>query len=219
MIVIASYNGINFLPGLIKSLEEFGPHDEEYLVVNNQSTDPEFINYLNTLDSSLNIKVETCPYNGYDTGAYLWAYRTFPAEEYMFLQDSIKIKDSNWFNEFRNKWTEDCGLVSWLVFDGMYDNSEQELFIKSAVGSSDTRGWGVFGPIFYTKKYVLDQLEEKELLVNCIPKNKNEQMGMERGWSAIMNLAGFTYSFIHYHNHAAILEDRLTLFTKFLPRR
>ena len=138
----------------------------------------------------------------------------------MFLQDSLEIKQPNWLDNFRDKFSEkiDNAIVPWLVFDGGYDNQEQRDFIQNSLSCSDTCGWGVFGPIFYTRRSILDLMESQNLL-NVKPSNKNEQMGMERGWSAIVNRLGLSYSFIHYYNHNSILEDKYSLFKKYLPRR
>ena len=71
MIVIATNNGYSYLPKLIKSLEKTNIFNIPISIIDTGSNDKSFLNYLDHLPSKYQIfKIK----EGYDTGAYIYAY-------------------------------------------------------------------------------------------------------------------------------------------------
>lgn len=222
MIVIATNNGSKYIDSLMASLVVYGPAEEKILIVDTQSSDPEYMGHLKTLQARyskrIDIEIAQTPYAGYDTGAYIWAYRNYREPEYMFMQDSMFIKKANWLQQFRDKWTDGISLVSWLKFNVGYDGEAQKDFVMKNIGVTDTGGWGVFGPIFYTRLEIMDLFESKGLL-NIIPTNKIEQMAMERGWAAISTACGLASNNVDEYNDMRIVSDNYDIIRKVLPKR
>src|SRR5689334_3577422 len=130
MIVVATNNGSEYLPKLLDSIQKYGWYGHSVLIVDTGSTDMKFKRYLESLTDDENRKypfVIYCSENkkwveeqgyvwgGYDTGAYLKAYKDNKEFEdvFIFMQDSFEIKSSNWIPEFYSKLT-DNNLVAWL---------------------------------------------------------------------------------------------------------
>ena len=65
LIVVASYNGKEFLPRLLNSLEEHKKEVFEVLVVDTGTTDIESLNYLESIKSEY--KVERTPYKRFSS--------------------------------------------------------------------------------------------------------------------------------------------------------
>ena len=222
MIVISTNNGAQWLPALIKSLEIYGPTEEEYLVVDTQSSDQEYWEWVQKLptQTSLKVKVTQTPYAGRDTGAIVWAYRNFPADEYMFLHDTLIVKEVGWLDKFREVMPE-LGVVAWKYFDYEWYNDQATAdFVMNAIGYNDNHKIGIFGPIMYTNRKTLDLFESKKLL-EAIPTCKAEMQAMELGWVAICYAAKVPLLALYKHNHDPIIDkhDNYPLFTKFFARR
>lgn len=189
MIVIATNNGKNYLSKLLESLESLG-NTIPVSVIDTQSDDTESIEYLNTLENnfSFEIKIYKTPYRGFDTGAYIWAYRNIPSEKYYFLQDSLKIKSLDYFKE-TDKKLKTGTVVPLLTFDNNgYGYGEGYNFCQTNFGTTHYE-FGIFGPIFSILKEDLDKISSNHF---CIPYNKATQTGMERGWAIIFKIYGFT---------------------------
>lgn len=222
MIVIATNNGHRFLPELIPALERLGTGGYEVLLVDTGSTDPrtlELLEELKSYEGPLRLRVTCTPYRGYDTGAYIHAYREFPADRYIFLQDSLMPKHGGWVEEFGSRFSFGVGVVPWLVFPLTWDSEEQRQFVSSRYACRQAPPYGIFGPIFAAERTALERLDRKSLL-NVIPTSKAEQQGMERGWSLAFFLAEIAVRPIeNTFNHTRLLEHGYATFEKRLPRR
>ncbi len=222
MIAIATNNGHRFLPELIHSLETHGTDGHDVLIVDTGSSDPDATAYLDTLKSysgPFKLTVTQTPYKGYDTGAYLWAFRNFPSDTYIFLQDSVLIKQSGWVKDFESRLTYGVGAAPWLTFPVQWDNEEQIQYVTEKFQSTDLAPFGVFGPIFATTHAALSDLEEQGLL-NVVPTNKHQQQAMERGWAFAFIKGGYGVRPIHSAFSAdRIRNDQYATLTKRLPKR
>jgi predicted O-methyltransferase YrrM len=221
MVVISTNNGSRHLKNLIDSLERYGPFDEEYLIVDTQSTDLNALIYLDSLmlNQKLNIKIGQTPYAGFDTGAIIWAFHHYKRKDYIFLHDSFIIKESNWLNKFRDALTTGTGLVAWQLFDyPCYNDSATAQFVLDSIGVNDHRQKGIFGPCFYTNLKTMELFNEKGLL-KAIPANKKEAMAMELGWCAIAYAANVPMYSLYAHDWNKVVNDEYPLFTKIFGGR
>ena len=190
MIVIATNNGKSLLTDLLFDLDNINPKCG-VSIIDTQSTDLEsqlFLNYLELENPyKFDIKVYRTPYKGYDSGAYMYAMNNIKADRFYFLQDSIRIKDPNIFENFDNKLKVGT-VVPFIAFPGnLYDNQEQIDFCLKTYGRSEFTK-GIFGPMFSILNEDVQKIN-KELLV--YPTNKVLQMGLERGWAIIFDICGF----------------------------
>jgi hypothetical protein len=165
-------------------------HNEKILVVDTLSSQ-EYYNWLQTELKNKYEGIEICqtPYKGYDTGAYIYAYRNYVENYYIFLQDSIIFKDKNLIQNLIE--CIDDASVGCLVGFGSggvnhgYDTKVDENFIREHFGEVAFKD-GIFGPMFAVQRNVLQKLEDANQLI--IPFSKNEQRAMERGWSVAFNM-------------------------------
>lgn len=220
MIVIATHNGGEYLPRLLESLHLHGTGGHPTVIVDTGSTDEEFIRYLETVEgtASFPVTVTRTPYRGYDTGAYIWAFKNFKAPSYMCMHDSLRIKCEGWLAPFEDRAKPGIGIVAWQQFGPRYDNDKQIAFVEKHLGSHEMSNGGIFGPIFYITQDVVDIFDERGYLA-AIPTDKNEQMGMERGWSAACHGAGLECISVHPYNRQAMYQDEFPDMQKFFPRR
>jgi hypothetical protein len=215
MIVIATNNGIKFLPNLLSDLEKFNI-TEEISIIDTQSSDSEFIDYLESLKSfnKLNINIYQTPYKGFDTGAYIYAIQNLKSDRFIFLQDSIRIKNIDFFNLIDEK-LKTSNVVTILTFEGdRWDNPTQQIFSLKHFGTTSFEK-GIFGPMF-SMSY-----SDSQKLNNLIyPIDKNQQMAMERCWSVIFKKQNFTIDCIEgIYNDFKINNDEYEYFTKINPYR
>lgn len=219
MIVIATNNGMRFLPNLLSDLEKFDI-TEEISIIDTQSSDVEFINYLENLklsnDLKLNIKVYQTPYRGFDTGAYIYAMQNFKSDRFIFLHDSIRIKTKEFFDVITEK-LKSSNVVSLMTFDGgFWDDNNQINFSIEHFGSGTFKK-GIFGPMF-SISYSDSQLIDKNILI--YPINKYQQQAMERCWSVIFEKYNLTIDSVEgEHNDYKINNDLYQYFTKIKPAR
>ena len=186
MIVISTNNGSKFLPNLLKSIDVYGAHGHEICIVDTGSTDAEFISYLNSLDRG-KYQVTKTPYVGYDTGAYVWAYKNYVSDEYIFMHDSMEIISDTWVAAFRY---DKCDVCYYAGFPMAFDEDAQKQRLIDIGIYNEKAPYGVFGPIFYAKRRILDAMDVKFDLRKVVPSNKLDQMGMERGWSMMAESVG-----------------------------
>jgi hypothetical protein len=181
MIVIATNNGFVHLKELLDSFCNIDMYDEKILIVDTISTDENHINFLNltpALYANLDITITKTPYRGFDTGAYIHAYENYESELYIFLHDSIIIKNSNFVKDIKN-YLEENDVVSFFCFNFVRcGDDEWKKFMKSCTGS-EYYDRAIFGPMFACKKEVLSNINTKELE---IPDNKNKQTAYEAIW-------------------------------------
>jgi hypothetical protein len=217
MIVVATHNGKGYLPGLLEGFEKFGTGKHEVLVLDTGSTCKESLELLQTFAVKkwpFKLEVSKTPYEAYDTGAYVHAFRNWPMEDYLFVQDSICPKRKDWVSAFEAKATFGVGCVPWLIFPMQWDNQEEVDWMMEKCGVNDWPPFGIFGPIFYAKREALESLDKRGLL-DILPSCKNEQMAMERVWPTAFNLAGYAVRPVETNFSEALLKgDEYTHLTK-----
>ncbi|HQU17487.1 MAG TPA: glycosyltransferase family A protein [Fimbriimonadaceae bacterium] len=222
MIVVATNNGHRFLPELIRSIEECGDGGHEVVIVDTQSSAPEAQEYLSTLaaySGPLRLSVDQTPYKGYDTGAYLHAFRKLAADSYIFLQDSACPKEPGWTEAFTSRLTYGVGCVPWLTFPLQWDEEGQLEFIRQQYRTDRVPPLGVFGPMFAASRESLLKLDQMKLL-DAIPSTKVEQQAMERGWPLAFFLGGFGIRPIHtMFSERKLRAGEYGVLSKRLPKR
>jgi hypothetical protein len=193
MIVIATHNGKQFLPGLMESLAKFGTGGRKVLILDTGSSCSDSLQLLASIAQQswpFELEVSKTPYKGYDSGAYIHAYRNYEAASYLFLQDSVLIKDKNWLEAFESRISFGVGCVPWLGFPMQWNSQEQIDWVEDKFKTLDWPPTGVFGPMFMATREALNDLEKRGYLDN-IPSCKTEQMAMERAWPIAFTLSGW----------------------------
>ena len=221
MIVISTNNGQKFLTNLLSDLVK---HQCKLpiAIIDTQSTDEKSLEFLEalkhpTFNKLLNLSVHTTPGKNYDTGAYVYAINNLKAERYYFLHDSIRIKTPIMFSEIDKKLTPGT-VVALTIFPGnCYDNNEQkELCFKN--WNTTLFKTGIFGPMFSILRSDLEKNWNK--LPKILPINKNQQMGMERGWSVFCTKSKLDVVPLEENpKHDKVFNDGFVHFTKILPKR
>jgi len=202
-------------------MEEFGA-PAPILIVDTGSTD---IGIVKAIISSYPFDITLYERKrGRTTGAYLSAYRNFPAEYYMFMQDSMCVKCHNWLDEFHNRMLSSndprpVGCVPWLDFDIKKSTPEELAWAVSRVGNVNCKR-GIFGPVFYTSKEVLNKLNDLKILPRP-PQEKIHECGNERAWGMAFEKAGFSQNPINRDFKFAeeLYGDAFEVLTKFLVDR
>lgn len=142
---------------------------------------------LASLGDKYPIKIIDTSSGGHPTGAYIKAYKEYPAKNYLFMQDSMFALQPDYVEPFAS---QDADVVAWTLFRQGFDTAEQEAWATEYY-KSDYPGVGIFGPVFYTSRKVMQKLDEMNLLPP-IPKNKAEAQTTERMWSWAVYKAGLT---------------------------
>jgi glycosyltransferase involved in cell wall biosynthesis len=213
MIVIATNNGNEDLPRLLDSLEKYNYNNFPICIVDTGSTNEEFINYLEELKTLnkytiFNIK------GGYDTGAYIHAYKNTNSDYYIFLQDSTEIKHEDFFKKLEEYSDKGCIFAFYIFADpdsvGDFTQILEKYYDAESMANYQ---FGIFGPMFATSREVLDLIYNNNLYL--IPTNKVEQMAMERGWAiAAYKLGILVYSFDMF-NYSNLANDVYHHFRKY----
>ena len=218
LIVIATNNGIDFLPELLLSLHNI-KCNYDIAIVDTGSTDYNYIQYLQELQITnnfeLNVKIYMPQNIKYDTGAYLFAIKELPSHVYYFLHDSMKIKSDLFFELINSKLTHDT-IVPLLTFGKGNDSSFDIQFLQEKFENSNYNV-GIFGPIFSASRECLNKLPIDKIPMPC---NKNEQMAMERYWAKLFELYNINIIPLEGdYNRSRLSNDDYSYFVKQLPCR
>ncbi len=220
MIVIATNNGKQFLENLLKDIESC-KFSDKISIIDTQSTDAESIEYLNELINNknkfnLNITIYKTPYRGFDTGAYIYAINNINSEYYIFLQDSIRIKNNMFFQEIYNRLKPNT-VIPLITFEGnRWDTDEQKNFAIKYFNTIEFDK-GIFGPIFAARNEDLQKIDKSLLFY---PTNKQQQQAMERIWCIIFNKYNFIISPLEGdYDDDKLFNNKYMYFSKHLPRR
>ena len=181
-IIIPCYNPTEFNYNIIKSYENFDPHVFDIIVVDNMSTNHEFIEKI----KHLKIKYEISEFGGgYETGALYQVYKKARYETYFLVQDSIQIKKGHFFYHYG---TTHASFA--LTFAPIY-NSIERLYLDgnapkdsiSKILSIGTTYDGVMCNAFGIKSYLLDRVFKSSLFsLDLIPESKKDSMAWESCW-------------------------------------
>jgi hypothetical protein len=205
MIVVATHNGMGYLPHLLESL---GNH--QCLVADTGSDDQVFLDYLDSLKDDPHVSEVMHLGKVYAIGGYWYAYKERPDDWYLFLQDSMTVKDPDFLQAFQSRGD----VMAWLAFPFFYIYPEEKAFVTKLYGEIPDPKWGIFGPIFYATRGALDQIEWGPVT------NKLQHEAMERGFSVAFKKAGIAWSRLDiWENWERMYEDDYQHFTKKLPNR
>jgi len=211
MIVIGTNNGRGWLEESLKALNGCRI---PIAVIDTNSTQSDSIEYHQSLTNhqfDLDIQIHTTPYKGYDSGAWIWSIKNIPSERYYFLQDSITIKNTDYFSKVDS--IIDNGKVASLLHfpPNQYDTFEQHLWVMDSFGSSTYKS-GIFGPNFSISGDMAKEIPKEWL---TYPTDKWQQMGMERGWGVIFNNMGWEVEAVEGdYDYDRLIKDDYELFTK-----
>ena len=213
MIIIATNNGLDNLPRLLRSIEDTNKLNIPISIIDTGSTDVKFLDYLDNFDIKYTIyKIN----GGYDSGAYIYAYENIKSEYYIFLQDSIEITSSE-FYEIALDSIQDSYFLALYVFtnpEGL-GTCEEALFSYFSESDFNSTKWGVFGPMFACSRDIMGKLYDSNLYF--IPKNKEEQMAMERGWGIMVRKLNIPLVFLdHYY---VLLQNNSPYLKKYFQDR
>lgn len=221
LIVVCTNNGQEHLTRLFDSMSKYGT-GAPILVVD---TGSENISSIKEVISNYSFDITLYERKGgRTTGAYLTAYRNFPADYYMFMQDSMKVKCQDWLGEFHRRMftptgTWPVGCVPWLNFDMKRSTAEELAWATQCLGNVPCKN-GIFGPVFYTSRKALDKLNALKVLPRT-PKEKIQECGNERAWAMAFQKAGFAQNPINSDFRFAeqLYNDSFEVLTKFLVDR
>jgi hypothetical protein len=197
MIVIASHDRVDLLKNLLNQLSVLDLNGHDVLIVDTNSTNEEYrIFFDESKIKYSHFKFDRKDYPCWDTGAYIHAYKNYPAERYIFLQDSIEITNPKLFlmwDAFLNVYD----VVPFINFKYWYENNEQRIFVEKDLPVNEKPNDAIFGPIFGVNKSILDKIPNEWFIE---PKNKMEGCGMERRWSYMFHLINASKHYIEYEN-------------------
>jgi hypothetical protein len=157
------------------------------------------------------VQLHRMRYSTYQTGAYLWAYEEVEADNYLFLQDSLRALQPDYVEPFRAGQPE-RGCAAWAIY-----------FSKSTINLDFGQHWysppcnptfGIFGSIFYTNRSSLDELAARQLLPP-VPRRKIHDMQNEWMWSWAFHEAGMEVRTIGGEwNHEYMMAGKFPIFSK-----
>jgi glycosyltransferase involved in cell wall biosynthesis len=210
VIVIATHNGEASLIRLLQSIMAHGTGNDKTqigIVVSGGST-PEYKERVKQLARDYNCKWAVDVNDGFESGAWITAYRTWDAETYLFLQDSVEVLHGAWYNMFvQNAGNLDAFCVPWITFEpymlGVTPDVGQRII--TTFGLYDEPGMGIFGSMFYTSRRAMSLLENTGYF-NYIPKDKIDSEAAERWWALFFNRLKIPIMPVHpngyHHIHA-----------------
>ena len=137
MIVIASHDRYDLINNLLEQLTSINLNSHDILVVDTNSTDLDFLKKFNNLPIKYpNIKFDRLNYDCRDSGAYIYAYKNYKRESYIFLQDSIKIINNNIILEFDN-FLKENDVISPYTFNYFYDTDYQKEWVIEGINCTE----------------------------------------------------------------------------------
>ena len=183
MIVIASHNRIDLLENMIKRLKEIELNNHKVLIVDTNSSSEEYKKRFKKLQHQypefiFNRKDYTC----WDSGAYIYAYRTYVEDSFIF--HLIPIIDG---------YLKNYEVVPFINFGYGYENEAQKEFTECGLNVTSLPNFAIFGPIFGVRTETLDKLP-KEWLIE--PYDKITGCGMERRWSLMFHLMNISKHYL-----------------------
>jgi len=204
-IVIPCYNPTELNYNIIKSYENLDSDYFDIIVVDNMSTNNQYIEKIKLL----NVKYETSEFNGgYETGALYQVYKKSRYDTYFLVQDSIEIKNNIFFHHYSNYY---CSHA--LIFSPIF-RSIQRLYVEGnnpkdsidkvlSIGKTYN---GVMCNAFGIKSYLLDRIFKSTLFSeDLIPESKKDSMAWESCWSVLFEYFNIPIEFL---NPAESLECR-----------
>lgn len=152
--------------------------------------------YIDRCLESLGDRYEVWPVDtgvSYQMGAVMAAYYAKGLDGILFIQDSMVALQPDYLEPFKAIMPK-RGCVAWALFDETYGGGAEwkAKVRKAGPPQYDLEFYpdgGIFGPIFYTRQSVLDELWELALLPPT-PSSKAEDQLTERFWLWAFREAG-----------------------------
>jgi hypothetical protein len=135
---------------------------------------------------------------GHPSQALVNAYRFGPkAHAYLLLQDSLEPVVDDVVTPFEEAARKQrTPVVGWAGFGLFWDNPEQEAKVKAQYPYVIQPKHGIFGPIFWVERKVLEKLDKLGRFPKA-PVTKMDAQGTERAWAYAFALLGITPAFLH----------------------
>lgn len=195
MIVVATHNDIEVLESIINDLNNIDLNGHNVSIIDTNSDEIEFKNRFDQLkNENPQFNFIHLDYTCWDSGAYIWTYKNFNEDKFIFLQDSIEILDKN-FIKVVDENLNNYDVVALSAFPYRYDDPDQKTWVESGISFKVTPKYGIFGPIFAATKEILDKIPNEWLKY---PTKKLEACGMERRWSLMFDVISATKAYLQY---------------------
>lgn len=198
VIVIPLYNPTELNYNIIKSYEKLDRELFDIIVVDNISTNTDYLDEIKKLDF---IKYELSEFNGgYETGALYQIYRKTNYDTYFLVQDSIQIKSFSFFENYSFYYTE-----SVLAFAPIYRSIER-LYLEKNIPNSHIeeilgigkKSNGIMCNAFGIKKYLLKRIFDSNIFsLNVIPMTKKDSMAWESCWAVCFDHFSIPIEFLN----------------------
>ena len=195
-IVIPCYNPTELNYNIIKSYENLDSSYFDIIVVDNISSNKEYIEKIKLL----NVKYELSEFNGgYETGALYQVYKKSNYESYFLVQDSIEIKNNiffhygNNYSSFALGFTPIYNSIERLFFEGNIPKDSIEKILS--IGKTYN---GIMCNAFGIKKYLLDRIFKSTLFSeDLIPQSKKDSMAWESCWPVLFEYFKIPIEFLN----------------------
>ena len=190
---------------LVDQIIHFHPK-EKIIVVDSDSEDK---SYFETLRSK-GVIIEDIKNKHRELGAYWYAFKKYPNEEhYFFLHDSMKLKGS--LEDYKK---EDLTLLNYFNRkDDILDRWGKKVN-KLTPFKYKKDGLGCYGPIFFCKRNVMEQLR-KGRVDTLLPKNKIEGWYTERIYGFFFEELGYDLKEVSLYGD--VVENEMKYNTAFVP--
>lgn len=184
-VVVPTYNPNQINYDYILALQDLHVLGFDIYVINNNSTNIEYIDKIKELDF---IIFEDSIYGGaYEAGALYQVFKKDLYETYMLIQDSVLIKSPLTFDNYA---TYNCSYVLCLMafgscLDAFTTSNDRNWFDKNFPDLIDNlkEAPGVLGNNFLCKRRHLIQMARIGYFTeNLLPKNKDGSQAWERVW-------------------------------------
>jgi len=213
LIVIATNNGSHLVEQLIDSILK---HRVNYqiLIVDTKSGDGHYNRLQKIVAERPDILLTQTLERTFDTGAYVWTYLNYKAENYHFIHDSVTIKSPNFFQDISNflksydvvpyMWFKEIGMRNYNMFDEWWN-----FYVSN--GCLTEINYGFFGPMFSCKKSSLDSLQVDKLV---LPLKKSHQNTFERIWAILFEQKNLRVFKWHEFERGLAIQDAYPHITK-----
>lgn len=136
------------------------------------------------------VRVDTSA-GGYPSGALIDTYRFERRHDsYLLVQDTMEPTQDDVVAPFVEAARKARSPVCvWARFPMFFDNPDQQHWVEAQYPYVPKPEFGVFGPVFWVERKVLDRLDRYGRLPRK-PRHKNEANGTERAWAYAFDLLG-----------------------------
>jgi len=157
--------------------------DEKIVVVDSDSNDK---SYLDVLKNKYDVIIEDIANKNWMVGAYWYAYKKYPNEEfYYFMHDSMIVKDNL---DYMKK--EDLTIImSFSRNIGDYNRWGKRI-TRDTIYEYKIDGRGCYGPMFFCKNKVMKKMLD-EGIDKILPENKADTWYSERAYGFFLEEQGY----------------------------